>query len=467
MYAVLLEYAASQDRPVQELMKAKSEMLPKLAVKPADMPPPGHPKQEATKSAANQDSQKNQTNFQEQSAQIPSMSVAEWHELFELVTASLRDTTRNVSYVRDAAASIHRIKPALSPVTEQLFELNACLHILGKLSTPSQQWSAPNAFTGYNTQLAAAQLFEDIGRCFEHNLLAAEPGQWQLVIQTLAFLRNAMLTESQAQAYFWRPYAQIWFHWITPSVTDSKLYSEELRQLKQAENELGAALFRFPWMMAQAWMHFYLSHDQEAWELLKAAQQVTEISPDDLFLYLAHLSGTEQWPRLADWLYEIGPLLAGRRYNYMKEYSLYWETAMEQAPEFEQQLWGALIRMLPYSGNVYETKLLEYAKWREWMDYQLSAGREPSAFRVTELQPLEKHAPEVLLPFYHQAVERFVSLKNRDGYKSAVKLLKRLAKLYKKLKREERWELFLDAFASRNSRLRALQEELRKGKLMP
>lgn len=32
----------------------------------------------------------------------------------------------------------------------------------------------------------------------------------------------------------------------------------------------------------------------------------------------------------------------------------------------------------------------------------------PADFRVTDLQPLEKNAPELLLPFYHQAVERFV-----------------------------------------------------------
>lgn len=64
-------------------------------------------------------------------------------------------------------------------------------------------------------------------------------------------------------------------------------------------------------------------------------------------------------------------------------------------------------------------------------------------------------------------MERHVLLKNRSGYKAAVKLLKRLAKLYKKLKREERWEEFIIVFSSRHSRLRALQEELRKGKLIP
>ena len=100
------------------------------------------------------------------------------------------------------------------------------------------------------------------------------------------------------------------------------------------------------------------------------------------------------------------------------------------------------------------------------MDYQLSIGKEPLDFRVSVMQPIEKHEPELLLPFYHQAVERYILLKNRVSYKAAVKLLKRLSKLYKKIKQEERWEQFITAFASRHSRLRALQEELRKGKLI-
>lgn len=461
--AVLLEYADSQNCPVETLVNAKSIVLTKEQVKPSNTAPSfSKPKQEGSRS------KENQAKIVEQASRIPLMSIAEWHGLFELCTATLTDNTRNVSYIKDAAAAIYKIKPTFSPAMEQMFGLHVYLFILRKLSKPSQQWSASNSFVGYNTQLAAAELLEKIGQCFEHNLLlAAEPEQWNRLLQTLAYLRKAMLTESPTHAYFWRPYVQFWFHWISPNISDSMLYSEELQQLKQAKDELGAALFPFPWMMAQGWMYFYLSQDQEASELLKAAHRITDISPDDLFLFLAHLSETEQWPRLAAWLFEIGPLLASHRYNYMKDYSFYWETALGQAPESEQRLWDALVRMLPYSGSVYETKMIEYAKWREWMDYQLSAGREPLEFRVSELQPLEKHAPEVLLPFFHQAVERYVAQKKRSSYKSAVKLLKRLAKLYKKMKQEERWDLFLGAFANRNSRLRALQEELRKGKLVP
>ncbi len=101
------------------------------------------------------------------------------------------------------------------------------------------------------------------------------------------------------------------------------------------------------------------------------------------------------------------------------------------------------------------------------MYYQLSSGRDPANYKVTGAKACRTGAPQLLLPFYHQAVERHMSHKNRDGYKAAVKLLKRLSKLYGRLKQEERWQHYIEQFATRHSRLRALQEELRKGKLIP
>ncbi|MNP22840.1 hypothetical protein D3C76_1155260 [compost metagenome] len=159
-------------------------------------------------------------------------------------------------------------------------------------------------------------------------------------------------------------------------------------------------------------------------------------------------------------------MLSSYRNNNLNKYWLYWEAVLQKSPEAEHHMWSTLVSMLPHSKKIYEEKLLQHGQWQRWMDYQLSTEREPLDYRVSVFQPIEKNAPELLLPFYHQAVDRYVVQKNRDSYKSAVKLLKRLAKLYKKTKQEERWELFITAFAMRYSRLRALQEELRRGKLI-
>ncbi|MNP16840.1 hypothetical protein D3C76_1092490 [compost metagenome] len=72
----------------------------------------------------------------------------------------------------------------------------------------------------------------------------------------------------------------------------------------------------------------------------------------------------------------------------------------------------------------------------------------------------------MVLPLYHQDVERYILEKNRQSYKQAVRLLKKLAGFYKKLKEQDRWQAYLEQLAARFSRLRAFQEELRKGKLI-
>jgi hypothetical protein len=138
---------------------------------------------------------------------------------------------------------------------------------------------------------------------------------------------------------------------------------------------------------------------------------------------------------------------------------------LRHSPEAEPLLFETLAQMLPFSRTYYQETLLTYEKWEQWIDYQLATGGEPLEFRATTLAPIEKNAPEALLPFYHQAVERYVQQKNRDSYKLAVKLLKRLFRMYKKMKQEDRWMLFLETFTARYSRLRALQQELQKGNL--
>jgi uncharacterized Zn finger protein len=101
------------------------------------------------------------------------------------------------------------------------------------------------------------------------------------------------------------------------------------------------------------------------------------------------------------------------------------------------------------------------------MDLQLSIiENDPFAYRVDTFKPIERDEPALLLPYYHQAAERYIVMKNRDSYKKAVKLLKRLAKLYKKMKKTDEWEFFMDALVQRYSRFRAFMEELRKGKLL-
>jgi len=390
-------------------------------------------------------------NAERQAAELPDMSVKQWHAWFELCVEPLVDHTRNPHYVKQAWANIQRWKPAWTPAADRLFELNAYLFLLSKLTS--------EAFLGYFTNIAASDVKQAVMQCFEKELpLAAEPLQKARLLETADYLRRRLLFKSPHADYYSAPYFELWSRWCPP-----ELYAAELLALQGAADSFGADLNRTAWLTARSWLHLLRGEDREARDALAEAGNPT---PGDVLRLLRRLAAAENWERLADWLAGCSGFFAGYRSDVLDEYSRLWETAVRERPGEEERMWAAIASLLPRSGRIYEEKLLSFGRWRQWIDYQLSCGNDPLDFRASELQPIERGDPEALLPFYHQAVERYVLLKNRDGYKQAVKLLKRLAKLYKKTKREDRWELFFETFVDRHSRLRALQEELRKGKLL-
>lgn len=396
------------------------------------------------------------------------LNTTKWHELFRQQAAPLASHVRNLAFVREALAAIHIARPELSPPMNRLFELHAHLYLLGLLLNRSpDQTGHGGAFIGFHTHEAIADTQKRIAALLhEQTVVKDETSYWLIIGETVDYLRKQMLTETGTKLYFAEPYFWLWHHSISPYQTDNHLYLDELRKLQAAKTELGQALSRYSWMTAQAWMHFFLRQDTEAHAALIELNNRIHLQPTDVFLLLQALENTGEWERLAVWLNKLTPLMEKERQLTLNSFYRYWDAVIEHLPALQEQMWEPIIRSLPYTESIYEEKLLRYEKWQQWMDYQLSTGTEPLSYRVSVLAPIEKHAPELLLPFYHQAAERYVLLRNRDGYKTAVKLLKRLAKLYKKMKDEERWEAYIDAFSTRHSRLRALQEELRKGKLI-
>ncbi|OAB42295.1 SWIM zinc finger family protein [Paenibacillus glacialis] len=463
MVATLLEYANLQERSVHALVNASSAATFKQVVKPSSHTVPNRSAIQTADIKAEASAQ-----LKEQASKLTTLNVSEWYDLFEQCIAPLGMKIPNAPYAQSALASIFSIQPQLSPVMEQLFGFHAHLFVLTKLVKPLQQGHQTNFYMGFQTQVAADDIQELMIQSLVNDFpLKSEPERWQHVTETLTHLRAQMLREPQNLNYFLDVYIQLWLNWIQPNLNDNDIYLEELQHLQSAKDELGSSLSRLSWMLAQSWMHFYLSQDQQAWAMLHAADAAFIVHADHLLPFLNLLYETKQWVRMNHWLVEIGPLLSSHRNNNLHNYWIYWNETIQHLPEAEASLWTTLISMLPYTEKIYEEKLLAHHKWQQWMDYQLSMGREPLDYRVGVFQPIEKHAPELMLPFYHQAVERYIVQKNRDSYKQAVKLLKRLSKLYKKLKQEARFELFITVFSNRYSRLRALQEELRKGKLIP
>lgn len=477
MVAVLLAYVNQYGRSVHAIVNSNSAATLKQPDKPAHLVNSASSSDQQTSSAEPQNMVRKrntaeQLQLQELANKLPSMPIQDWHAFFKLCTSSVGSGSPNAQYAQEALASIYNQQPELSPVLDQLYKLHALLFVLDKLVRPLQNSKMhQNIFIGFHTQVASDDVQEKITRILTEPLMIRdEPDLWSRVSETSDYIRRRMLVESSNLRYFSAAYDLLWLHWIHPNLKDKSMYEEELEQLISAENELKTSLAKLPWLLAQSQIHFFLDQDQPALELLEQANEKGMIPPERFFLFLQILSTKEQWPRLQDWLLAIGPMMLSRpREQHIEAYVNLWEQVIQHSSssDSEQHLWNSLISMLPFSRKIYEETLLAHSKWQQWMDFQLSSGTEPLDFRVSVLKPIEKNAPELLLPFYHQAVERYILLKNRDSYKAAVKLLKRLSKLYLKMKQETRWEEFITTFAERHSRLRALQEELRKGKLIP
>ncbi|MBT2690564.1 SWIM zinc finger family protein [Bacillus sp. ISL-47] len=126
----------------------------------------------------------------------------------------------------------------------------------------------------------------------------------------------------------------------------------------------------------------------------------------------------------------------------------------------------ALMETLPYSYNDYEYLLFEKGEFDKWADLQAFIGFDIDSLGKDRIKEISKREPEILLPLYHHAIQDHINLKNRDHYREAVRKMKKLRTLYNKLKRQEDWQLFLEMLLEKTKRLRAFQEECKRGKLI-
>lgn len=188
---------------------------------------------------------------------------------------------------------------------------------------------------------------------------------------------------------------------------------------------------------------------------------------DDVQFILHHLAQAKQWDRMMEWLkwYLIGHCQDNEHEQEMIfQYCAL--LARQEGPIADQA--GALLKgNLPFSFEFYASYLLHANQPKAWVDLHMWAGLDPSLITKEDLMKIELLDPRMLLPMYHQSIEQYISLKNRSGYKEAVKLLRKLHSYYKKLNEPARWVKYMQRLLVQHRRLRAFCEELEKGNLMP
>jgi hypothetical protein len=126
----------------------------------------------------------------------------------------------------------------------------------------------------------------------------------------------------------------------------------------------------------------------------------------------------------------------------------------------------ALFNLLPFSYASYDTYLFDEHDYERWSALQAYIGVDLSWVGKDRINILAAESPETLVSLYHQSIQQQIDLKNRQGYREAVRQLKKLRTLYKKLKRVPEWDEFLELLMDKTKRLRAFHEECKRSKLI-
>ncbi|OMP66609.1 hypothetical protein [Domibacillus epiphyticus] len=134
-----------------------------------------------------------------------------------------------------------------------------------------------------------------------------------------------------------------------------------------------------------------------------------------------------------------------------------------RAPLVVKELYTAL---LPFSYVSLSYFLIGRGDYAEWVDLQLLMNADLPDLDRAGLKTAIKEAPGVTLPLLHQGIAALIAQRNRNSYRQAVKFSKRMRTIYKKLKRNDEFERWLDWVANDTKRLRAFQEECKKGGLL-
>ncbi|WP_409303124.1 hypothetical protein [Peribacillus sp. SCS-155] len=121
---------------------------------------------------------------------------------------------------------------------------------------------------------------------------------------------------------------------------------------------------------------------------------------------------------------------------------------------------------LPYSYWNYANFLFEQGSYKKWVEMHIYSEISIDVISTENIKKVVAEDPSLVLPLYYHAVQDNVSMKNRSAYKQAVRYLKKMRTIYKKLKKEDFFHDYVAHLSESTKRLRAFQEELKRGKLI-
>ncbi|WP_066070623.1 hypothetical protein [Neobacillus soli] len=263
-------------------------------------------------------------------------------------------------------------------------------------------------------------------------------------------------------------YRLLWVHFFKKKAWREDEVSRVQVRLKELQDWESPA----PLLLAGIHLNFLLGNDDEALKLV-GQFGAEEIAPYMVY-WIDYLTGLKAWQRVG----AVIELFLHKVKVYLEQLGSYHSCATfvrnalravapycaekDRVDLYER----ALLVMLPYSFADYEYLLFERGHYERWGELQAWVGMDFYDLPKDRMKLIEKERPAVLLAMLHQTAQREIDQKNRASYRLAVRHLKKLRTLYKKLKRVDDWEYFMETLMERTKRLRAFHEECRRSKLI-
>ncbi|EOP63509.1 SWIM zinc finger family protein [Bacillus cereus] len=404
-----------------------------------------------------------------QSSAFEEMDYKSWQTYFENEYESFKKEQARLTYKQmyflmslftDFYTKLERKAPRIVAIHE-LFKLHAALYCFQKLLEEIQEFEA-NKLYSYHQPVNVVRLFVDKVESTVRDLKTEEiPEESKPILQETARLIHEAFfsTDAYTQERFFI-YRHVW---------GELLRTEE--QLQEEEKRIDAKINPLSKALASSHLLFLNNEDLSAMELLKK-QPASVVSL--YFYWLEELLSAMQWDRAKSWLSftykQVKETITEQEntvfiQDIVRLFVMMYETYATHTNE-QAGLEMILQELLPYSFTNYEQYVLAKKQYHAWTELQLLYGFEVIELLKEPLKDIEKEAPEAALPLYHHAAMEAIEERNRKSYKRAVRYLKKLRMLYKRLKRTDEWDSFIIHIANLHSRLRALQEELRRGKLI-
>ncbi|WP_438444900.1 SWIM zinc finger family protein [Gorillibacterium sp. sgz5001074] len=286
----------------------------------------------------------------------------------------------------------------------------------------------------------------------------AYPAHWK---ETLSLVGAGAAKARTGPVHWPDVYRYLWFKLFHGTGSEAaELAAKERRRLELLlDQPSGTPRTRDGLLLALTTFDVMEGRDAEA---MKRLEELNTKQFADFYVLLERFAESGDWGRMLEWLRWLLPVLAKAKQEEFNAGCAFWVEAMKHQPSDDEWL-RVMLSLLPRSYYYYTDYLMQTKRYRQWVDLQLAAGVTPANLYTAELKTVEADNPSLLLPLFHQSVERAVMEKNRDSYKLAIRHMKKLHSLYKQLGKPELWEDYLARLHVKYARLRAFREELAKG----